>query len=76
MVLRDILHSFTLSEIVTKTTCMGNDGSSSRIDLVFMSVPENLSECETVPPLANSDHLGIYIKLKNQPTHRKRRTIC
>ena len=45
---------------------MRNDDLSSPMYLVLMSAPENLSECATVPPLANSDHLGISVKLKNQ----------
>ena len=75
---KDILYSFSLSQVVAEPTRLRNDDSSSLIDLVLMSAPENLSECETVPPLANSDHLGISVKLTHpraQPTYRKRRTI-
>ena len=52
--LKDILYRFSLSQVVTEFTLMGNDDSSSLIDRVLMSAPENLSECVTVPPLANS----------------------
>ena len=57
--LNDIMHSFSLLQVVTEPTRIRNDDSSSLIDLVLMSSPENLIECETIPPLVNSDHLGI-----------------
>ena len=44
--------------VETEPTCIRSDNNSSLIDLVLMSAPENLTVCETVPPLANSDHLG------------------
>ena len=35
-----------------------------------MSAPQFLHECVTIPPLANSDHLGISLKVKsNIQTH-------
>ena len=41
------------------------------IDLALISSPENIISCETVPPLSNSDHLGILVVTegqKRQPT--------
>ena len=35
------------------------------IDLVIMSAPQFLHECVTIPPLTNSDHLGISLKVKS-----------
>ena len=54
---------------MTEPTRMRNDDSSSLIDLVLMSASENLSERVTVSPLANSDHLGISVKLKKYNIH-------
>ena len=46
---------------------------------MFLSSPENLLSCETVPPLANSDHLGVSFSIKNcksvNNTVRKARKI-
>ena len=44
-----------------------------------MSVPDNLIKCITIPPLANSDHLGLLVSItagsvRSQPK-RKRRKI-
>ena len=40
------------------------------IDLVIMSAPQSLHECVTIPPLANSDHIGISLQVKsNIQTH-------
>ena len=60
--LNNILQSFSLTQVVTEPTHIKHNGDSSLIDLVLMSAPETLSICTTVPPLANSDHLGIYIE--------------
>ena len=55
----NILYSFHLTQVMTEPTHAKPDVTSSLIDLVLMSIPESLSECVTVPPLANSDHLGM-----------------
>ena len=39
------------------------NNSSTLIDLAFVSVPGLVQLCETLPPLANSDHLGIHLNL-------------
>ena len=72
--LDNILRIFSLSQVVTEPTHIKHNGNSSLIDLVLMSAPETLSNCTTVPPLANSDHLGILIDIPCKP-HRKRRVI-
>ena len=41
---------------------------SSLIDLVFMSSPQVLTECSTVPQLDNSDHLGLRVILQERST--------
>ena len=72
-----ILQSFSLSQVVTEPTHIKHNGDLSLIDLVLMSAPETLSGCSTVPPLANSDHLGISIDILCRPLRsiRKRRVI-
>ena len=69
--LDNILQSFSLSQVVTEPTHIKHNhyGNSSLIDLVLMLAPETLSNCTTVPPLANSDHLGILIDIHCKP-HR------
>ena len=37
--------------------------SNSLIDLDFLSSPNDLIVCETVPPLSNSDHLGLQLEV-------------
>ena len=47
------------------------NGCKTMIDLALISSPENIISCETVPPLSNSDHLGILVVTegqKRQPT--------
>ena len=65
----NILQSFSLSQVVTEPTHIKHNGNSSLIDLGLMSAPETLSNCTTVPPLVNSDHLGILIDIYCKP-HR------
>ena len=37
------------------------------IDLVFLSEPTSKQSCDTIPPLSNSGHMGILLKLKKKP---------
>ena len=68
--LTNILNSFSLIQVVKEPTHFSSEGSSSLIDLVIMSAPQSLHECVTIPPLANSDHLGISLQVKsNIQTH-------
>ena len=50
---------YCLKQTVTGPTHEHHDGNTSTIDLVFMSEPSMLQSCDTIPPLSNSDHLGI-----------------
>ena len=66
----NILNSFSLTQVVKEPTNFSSKGSSSLIDLFSLSTPQFLHECVTVPPLANSDHLGIFLQVKgNIQTH-------
>ena len=58
-----VTSSLSLSQIVSEPTHL-SPTLNSLIDLVFLSSPENLSSCETLPPLANSDHLGVSFSIK------------
>ena len=60
--LTNIMSSFSLSQIVTKPTPITTT-ASTLIDLAFTSTQRMVHQCETVPPLANSDHLGIQLVL-------------
>ena len=66
----DILN---LSQIVT-SWC-----NKSLIDLVLTSLPSHILECNTIPPLANSDHHGLSItismKITPHQSHSPRRTV-
>ena len=75
----NLLNSFSLTQVVNEPTHFGHGDSSSLIDFVLMSAPETLCECVTVPPLANSDHVGICLQVKSHTNisqiRRKRRVI-
>ena len=51
-----------LSQIVSEPTRIVNS-ASTLIDLAFTSTHRMVQLCETIPPLANSDHLGIHLIL-------------
>ena len=56
--LLSVSNSLSLSQVVSVPTHY-TAHSSSLIDLIFLSSPKNLMFCDTLPPLANSDHLGL-----------------
>ena len=56
------MSSFCLSQIVSEPTRIVNS-TSTLIDLAFTSTHRMVQLCETIPPLANSDHLGIHLIL-------------
>ena len=45
-------------------THVSPNGNTSLIDLALLSDTNDLNHCCTIPPLSNSDHLGITISLK------------
>ena len=51
-------NSLTLTQVVSVPTHYSSH-SNSLIDLVFLSSPKHLLFCDTLPPLSNSDHLGL-----------------
>lgn len=68
-----IVRSHGLSQVVSNVTHIHHNGVSSIIDLVLLSFPSQLIKCCTIPPLANSDHIGI-VKWNpvSAPTHHRR----
>ena len=58
--LYNTFESFCLSQIVSDHTHLGPNGTTSMIDLIATSSSSLLQSCETIPPLANSDHMGLY----------------
>ena len=74
------LSLFGLSQVVDCPTHFCNGIISSLIDLVFVSNPLTLSYCKVIPPLSNSDHLGIELQLKLKASstgskHHSRRLV-
>ena len=54
------MFSFNLTQVVSEPTRV-SDHSCILIDLAFVSSPPQVISCETIPPLANSDHFGIQL---------------
>ena len=72
VLLGDSMHSlslFSLTQIVMSATHDNPNGSSSLIDLVFLS---SQSSCNIIPPLSNSDHKGLMIELLKPSTTLQR----
>ena len=59
------MSTLCLTQVVSEPTRLSSH-SSTLIDLVLLSQPPLLISCHTIPPLANSDHLGIHLKLKTR----------
>ena len=58
---RDVLDSFSFSQIVPSFTHVSPSGTKSLIDLVLLLRTEHLQRCTTVPPLSD---LGVSISLQ------------
>ena len=69
--LQIITEYFSLTQVVSSPTHYSHNGSPSLIDLVFISCPERLLSCETVPPLGSSDHLGVQLAIRRNITHNR-----
>ena len=72
-----IMSTYNLSQMVTEHTHTHHNGTRSTIDLVFVSDPRLVRSCTTIPPLSNSDHLGLQVNLslKTTITTVKRRVV-
>ena len=60
----NLMSTFGLTQVVDNYTHLYQDSCHSLIDLVLLSNPSFLSSCQTIPPLSNSDHLGIWVEIK------------
>ena len=68
--LSNILSTFGLTQVVNDYTHIHKGNCFSLIDLVLMSTPSSLSSCRVIPPLANSDHLGIEVNIKLKESNK------
>ena len=72
------MSTLCLTQVVSEPTSLSSH-SSTLIDLVLLSQPPLLISCHIIPPLANSDHHGIHLKLKprkqNSNIHATRREV-
>ena len=71
---------FGLTQTVNQPTHLCSGNLNSLIDLVFVSNPLSLSFCKVIPPLSNSDHLGIELEMQCKSTpssvkHCPRRSV-
>jgi hypothetical protein len=48
---------------VSEPTHIISENTTSLVDLIYLSVPSSVLSCVTIPPLANSDHLGLYFSI-------------
>ena len=65
--LSSAMSTHSLFQMVSDYTHVHHNGSTSTIDLLFTSNPQIISDCSTIPPLSNSDHLGLLIHLCLKP---------
>ena len=62
--LSNLRNTFSLTKVVTTPTCICPNRQSSLIDLVFMSSPDSLSLCSSMPCLGSADHQGLCIVIQ------------
>ena len=81
--LNSIAQFFSFSQVVSGHTHIASPGTSSLIDLVFLSSPEHFQECSVIPPIANSDDSGIMLsvhwtakKARPPATQQKGLVLC
>ena len=75
-----VTSSFFLYQVIKEPTRHVPSGSSSTIDLAFISPDTELNTATTIPPLSTSDHQGIKLSINLKTCHVKaksssRRTI-
>ena len=61
---------FALQQVVKEPNHVYHNGTTSLVDLVFISNPLLTNSCHVVPPLSNSDHYGVSVQCCWKPTHR------
>ena len=55
---------FSLTQVVSSYTHVCPTGNTSLIDLALISNTSKVSQCQTISPLCNSDHLGVELDIK------------
>ena len=65
-----VMSTHSLDQMVHDYTHTHHNGTTSIIDLLFISNRHLIDTCSTIPPLANSDHLGLMAKLSFKSTRR------
>ena len=66
----NLMSTFGLTQVVDNYTHLYRDNCHSLNDLVLLSNPSFLSSCQTIPPLSNSDHLGIWVEIKTKHANK------
>ena len=75
--LDNCLSPFSLCQLVKSATHTSHNGTSTLIDLVFLSKTLQSTHCTTTPPLANSDHNGVQLMVKHPSADfSKPRIVC
>ena len=69
--LSNLMHVFSLTQVVKDPTRYSPSGHSSIIDLALVSDLQNISECTIMPTLANSDHNSVILQVKMRGTKEK-----
>ena len=59
------MDSFALSQVVNSPTHITSSSHPSLIDLIFVSNMNYFCQCHVIPQLANSDHLGLIVHMKD-----------
>ena len=66
-----LIDSFSLFQCVKEGTHPTQSGTSSLIDLAFVSRESTLHSCHVIPPLGNSDHFGIELVINQSSTKQR-----
>ena len=67
IIIDNILCTFSLTQVVSSHTHISPSGTSSLLDYVLLSDLQLLLDCDTIPALATSNHLGISLTLAWNP---------
>lgn len=64
-----VISSFSLYQVIKEPTRYNPSGTSSTIDLAFISPDTALNTATTIPPLSTSDHQGIKLSIDLKTRH-------
>ena len=57
-----------MTQVLNGCTHVTSCGNAALIDLAFMSSPSQLLDCSVIPPIANSDHNGLKLRVNWKPS--------